>query len=132
MKPLTPVARQLTELDCARLRKLLATGPADDLERLLDDADVVPGREVAPHVVTMYTQFELEDTRTGARQVVAICYPGDAEPGTGFISVLSPVGSAALGLPEGARVRWQTPAGEAEGRIGAVLFQPEASGDYVT
>ena len=128
----SPVVRQLTELDAVRLRKWAAAGRGGELERVLEEADIVPGPQVDPHVITMYTQFELEDARTGARQVVALCYPPDAEPSTGFISVLSPFGASAIGLPEGAPLRWRTPAGVAEGRIGAVLFQPEASGDYVT
>lgn len=128
---LTP-ARQVTELDAARIRKLLASEPIDDLASVLDEADIVPGTEVDPRVVTMYTQFELEHAATGERLVLAVCYPDDAEPGSGFVSVLSPLGRGAIGLRAGAHVLWRTPAGTVEGRIASVLFQPEASGDYVT
>lgn len=131
MKMESPQERQLTELDFVRLRKL-AAGQADEvLDRLLADADVVPGREIEADVVTMYTRFELEDEQ-GERHALAICWPQDAEPTTGFISVLSPLGRSAIGLRAGAPLRWHTPAGAAQGRIAAVLFQPEASGDYVT
>jgi regulator of nucleoside diphosphate kinase len=126
------VDRQLTELDSARLRKLLLVQPADELERVLDEAEVVRGTQVHSGVITMYTQFELEDLESGQRRVLAICYPDDAEPSTGFISVLSPLGRSAIGLRAGSLVSWRTPAGAAEGRISAVLFQPEASGDYLT
>jgi len=125
------VERQLTELDAARLRKLLAAHPLPDLERLVDEAEVVPGPQVESRVVTMYTQFELEEAG-GSRRVIAICWPEDAEPASGFVSVLSPLGCAAIGLPSGAEVRWQAPGGEARGRIADILFQPEASGDYLT
>ena len=131
MKMETPQERQLTELDFARLRKLAAAQPDEAVDRLLADADVVPGREIDADVVTMYTRFELEDAH-GERHTLAICWPQDADPATGFISVLSPLGRSAIGLRAGASLRWHTPAGEAQGRIAAVLFQPEASGDYVT
>ena len=125
------VERKLTELDAARLRKLLAAQPIPDLERLVDEADVVPGPQMDARVVTMYTQFELEEA-DGSRRVIAICWPEDAEPASGFISVLSPLGRAAIGLPGGAEVRWLAPGGEARARIADILFQPEASGDYLT
>ncbi|MFO1333096.1 MAG: GreA/GreB family elongation factor, partial [Rubrivivax sp.] len=46
--------------------------------------------------------------------------------------VLSPVGSSLLGLQVGDVAQWRTPTGEAKAaEVVAVLFQPEASGDYV-
>jgi regulator of nucleoside diphosphate kinase len=123
--------RQVTELDAARIRKLLAAQPVDELARLLDEADIVPGTEIDPRVVTMYTQFELEQA-SGERRVLAVCYPDDAEPNSGFVSVLSPLGRGAIGLRAGAGVQWRTPGGMVEGRLATVLVQPEASRDYVT
>jgi pimeloyl-ACP methyl ester carboxylesterase len=59
--------------------------------------------------------------------------PADAEPDAGFVSVLSPVGAALLGRRVGSRASWVTPDGRRhEAEIVAVLFQPEASGDYTT
>jgi regulator of nucleoside diphosphate kinase len=63
-------------------------------------------------------------------QVVTLCYPQDAEPAAGFISVLSPVGISLLGLRADV-ARWQTPHGEeCAAVIECIQFQPEASGDY--
>ncbi|MBW7926327.1 MAG: GreA/GreB family elongation factor [Burkholderiaceae bacterium] len=76
---------------------------------------------------------EVEDLASGARHTLVVCYPADAEPAKGYISVLSPVGLALLGLPVGAVARWQAPSGdEKAAKVAAILFQPEASGDYVT
>ena len=124
--------RQLTELDFTRLRKLNASHPSGLLADLLENADVVPGPAVDPAVITMYSRFELAEGEAGERRTLAICYPDDAEPSAGFISVLSPLGSSLIGLRAGSTVRWQTPAGVRSARVAAVLFQPEASGDYVT
>jgi regulator of nucleoside diphosphate kinase len=125
--------RQLTALDFARLRKVASSGSQPALDELLDEADVIDSRQVAPDIVTMYAQVEVEDLGTRGRQTLVVCYPADAEPARGYISVLSPVGLALLGLPVGAVARWQAPGGrEQAAKVAAILFQPEASGDHVT
>lgn len=125
--------RWLTELDFARLSRLnggqLPAPLADDLSV----ADVVPSREVPPDVVTMGSQVDLRMKATGLRQVLTLSYPTDAEPAAGRISVLSPLGSALLGLRVGDMARWCMPGGaQSEAEVVAVLFQPEAAGDYIT
>jgi regulator of nucleoside diphosphate kinase len=132
--------RTLTELDHVRLARLtrhLGDASPSPLEGLIDDvldsAELVPSRAVSPDIVTMYSQVELADVATGQRQRLTVCYPSDAEPSAGFVSVLSPVGAALIGRRVGSIARWQTPNGE-EGaaEVVALLFQPEASGDYTT
>ena len=123
--------RTLTELDFVRLHKLTGSHPPPALADLLDVADVLPSREVPADIVTMYAQVEIEDLPTQQRQKLVVCYPDDAEPNAGRISVLSPVGIGLLGLKAGETARWHTPGGEEiAARVIAVLFQPEASGDY--
>ncbi|HQX58932.1 MAG: GreA/GreB family elongation factor [Rhodoferax sp.] len=123
--------RTLTELDFARLRKLANDKPPQWLTDLLDGVDILDARELPSDTVTMYSTVEFQDLYTGRRQQLTICYPNDAEPAAGFVSVLSPVGCALLGLRVGDVARWQTPSGEGGGaQILSVLFQPEASGDY--
>jgi regulator of nucleoside diphosphate kinase len=79
----------------------------------------------------MYSQVELQDLPTGLRSKLALCYPADAEPAAGFVSVLSTVGASLIGLRVGNVARWSTPAGEERAaEILAMLFQPEASGDF--
>lgn len=125
--------RTLTELDHVRLGKLLDEKSHPGLEALLDATEVVRSREVPADIVTMYSQVTIVDARSGERQKLTLCYPKDAEPATGFISVLSPVGMSLIGLRLGAMARWTLPGGE-EGRaeVAEILFQPEASGDYTT
>lgn len=125
--------RTLTELDFVRLNKLTGGHPPPALADLLDVADVLPSREVPADIVTMYAQVEIEDLPTRHRHKLVVCYPVDAAPSAGFISVLSPVGMGLLGLKAGATARWHTPGGEENtARVVAVVFQPEASGDYTT
>ncbi|MDM0001343.1 GreA/GreB family elongation factor [Variovorax sp. J22P240] len=125
--------RTLTELDHVRLTKLVAVKPHSDLEELLDLVEVMPSREIAPDFVTMNSQVTIVDTRTGQRQKLTPCYPTDADPATGLVSVLSPVGMSLLGLRIGATAQWRTPGGEEfNAEVAEVHYQPEASGDYTT
>lgn len=125
--------RLLTDLDFARLIRLSDDLSDDDLADALAEVDQVPPREVPGDVVTMYSQVEIQHLHTGLRQTLAICYPRDAEPDRGFVSVLSRVGLGLLGRRVGSIASWVTPSGvECEARIEAILFQPEASGDYTT
>lgn len=125
-----PTERLLTELDYARLTAL-ARDHGGAMAEALDAASVVPGRAVPPDIVTMYSQVALADCASGRRWTLTVCYPADAEPSAGFVSVLSPVGSSLLGRRVGETVRWPLPDGtEGAARVLDILFQPEASGDY--
>ena len=122
--------RTLTELDHVRIARLLRAD-SHPLAAVLDDAELTPSRDVAPDVVTMYSQIIVADVATGQRRQLALCYPDDAEPAAGLISVLSPVGASLLGLRVGDIARSRTPDGdEVEHEVVAIVYQPEASGDY--
>ncbi len=131
--------RTLTELDHVRLLNLArrqrhsdgSPAPRQTIEHVLDACAVVPSRQIPPGVVTMYSQVLLRDLVTGVRSKLTLCYPADAEPAAGFVSVMSPVGASLLGKTVGSVTRWPTPAGdERAAEVLAILFQPEASGDY--
>jgi regulator of nucleoside diphosphate kinase len=127
--------RTLTQTDHARLARMIRSdAPAgvdtDRFTNLLESAQLVPSRAISPDFVTMYSQVVL-CFAGGLQKKLTLVYPADAEPSEGCVSVFSPVGSALLGLRVGETARWLTPLGdEATGEIVAILFQPEASGDY--
>jgi regulator of nucleoside diphosphate kinase len=130
---LSPRERQLTELDHVRLSRLDEYMASEGLADVLANADLVPSREIGPDIVTMYSQVEIRLLRSGQRRKLTLCYPADAEPAAGFVSVFSPMGAALLGLRVGEIASWQTPGGEpVQAEVQALLFQPEASGDYLT
>lgn len=123
--------RTLTDLDFARLTKLVNRQLPPSLADLLACAEVTSSRAVPTDVVTMYSRVELVDVLTHRRQTLTLCYPRDAEPAAGFISVLSPVGNSLLGMKCGTVAKWHTPMGdECQAEIAAIQFQPEAAGDY--
>jgi regulator of nucleoside diphosphate kinase len=134
-------ARVLTELDFRRLTTLAQQRAGHDpcqrgrssIDAVLDQARVVPSRSIGPDVVTMYSQVILQHLGGGRRTKLTLCYPSDAEPAQGFVSVLSPVGASLIGRPLGAVACWVCPDGEPRmAEVKAILFQPEATGDYVT
>jgi regulator of nucleoside diphosphate kinase len=124
--------RTLTELDFARLSKLVGHDMSP-LADLLATAEVTGSSDVGADVVTMGSRVELVDLHTRRQQTLTVCYPAGAEPAAGFISVLSPVGNALIGLKAGAIAKWTTPSGE-EGaaEIAVIVHQPEAMGDHTT
>jgi regulator of nucleoside diphosphate kinase len=128
--------RTLTDLDFVRLQRLVRehAGGWDEspLEDVLDAARCVPPRNVEPDVVTMNSRVVLGhfDDREAAAELT-LCYPPEARPAEGLVSVLSPIGTALVGLRIGDIARWQTPDGhQKSARVMAVLFQPEANGHY--
>ena len=130
----SPAERTLTQIDYVRLTRLASLSARDAygaIQALLENSDLVSSAAVPGTVVTMNTQVRLQGDTGTAPDKVTVCYPDDAEPSQGFISVLSPLGASLLGLKAGDVARWRTPVGqERMACIVDVVFQPEASGDY--
>lgn len=129
-----PVERTLTHHDHVRLARLLAQQPAtsgaEALQDLLDGSDLIAAGAVPPTVVTMNTQV-LVLPEGGPPCKLTVCYPEDARPADGLVSVLSPVGASLLGLHVGETAQWRSASGLAgAARILSVLFQPEAHGEH--
>ena len=139
MSTATDLHRTITDLDHVRifnlLRRQTAVGGAPeharDLAELIDAAEQVRPQEIAGDIVTMYSKLRVADAAGGAERSVTLVYPADADAAQGMISVLSPLGTALLGLRAGEVARWRGIDGK-EGalEVRAIEFQPEASGDY--
>ena len=126
--------RVLNELDHVRIGKLLdpSSSAHEAVQALLDNADLVPPAEMAPDVVTMRSRVRVSDLDGGGSRELSVVYPAEADATRGEVSVLSPVGTALLGLKVGEVGRWLLPDGrEAALRVDALLFQPEASGEHL-
>src|SRR5690606_4684036 len=123
----------LTELDHARLSGLPSVQQGHALTQLLADAERVPSSRVPSDVVTLYSMVLLRESDGLRTHRFVLCYPDDAEPQSGFISVLSSLGQALLGRRIGEALRGTLPSGEERVFvIEALLFQPEASGDFTS
>jgi regulator of nucleoside diphosphate kinase len=100
---------------------------ADELAR----ADVVAPWEMPPSVVTMRSTVRFRLDGKESEWCKTLVYPKEAGQGDDTVSVLSPVGSALLGLSEGDRIVWTHPDGRTLGvEVVEVIYQPERAGHY--
>lgn len=128
----------LTRYDAQRLDAMLeqasdATRDRADvvkLEEELAQASVVAGKDVPANVVTMNTQLQLRDEKTGEVKTYTLVFPQDANVDEGKISIMSPIGTALIGYCEGDTIEWAVPAGVRRLVIEKILYQPEAAGDF--
>ncbi|HNX49723.1 MAG TPA: nucleoside diphosphate kinase regulator [Thermoanaerobaculaceae bacterium] len=99
---------------------------ADEMHR----AVVLPPTEIPPDVITMRSRARLLDLSTGEILEYTLVFPQEAEIAAGKISVLAPIGTAMLGYRIGDEFEWEVPTGVRRLRVEALLYQPEAAGDY--
>ncbi|RQS62225.1 transcription elongation factor GreAB [Burkholderia sp. Bp8963] len=124
---------QLTELDVARLEKHAEHSPRFQtmLDALLERADIVQSDAIKANVVTMNSQITLLDEATNEQTTWTIVYPDEANLEQGRLNVFSPVGMALLGTQRGQLVKVMQPSGiEKLMKVAAIVFQPEANGEY--
>ncbi|RYF54330.1 MAG: transcription elongation factor GreAB [Comamonadaceae bacterium] len=122
--------RKLTDLDFARLTKLADEQLPLAFSEMLDVVEVVPRHDIPTDLVTMNSRIEIVDVHTSRRHELTICYPRDADPSVGLISVLSPVGSSLIGLKVCDVARWLAPNGEdCAAQIVAIQYRPEDHSD---
>lgn len=105
----------VTAADLALLRQL---GRHPALERELERAVVVSSEAMPPDVVTMNSAVIYTDETHGLRRFVKIVYPQEAAADDGRISVLSPVGTALLGLSAGQADRVGVPGRQSQAASG--------------
>jgi regulator of nucleoside diphosphate kinase len=132
---MNPRTIYITEADMRRLQPLLERlkNSRDDLRDLqaeLTQARVVAPEAVPPDVITMNSKARLRDLETGEEMTYTLVFPDQADIEQNRISVLAPIGTAMLGYRVGDEFQWTVPAGTVRLRVEAVLYQPEAAGDY--
>jgi regulator of nucleoside diphosphate kinase len=127
----------ISTVDLHRLDLLLDRLPAAQSgtrDRLADElarAAVVEPWNMPPRVVTMNSTVRFRLVGAGAEFCRTLAYPKDLGADGERMSVLSPVGSALLGLAEGDRIDWVHPDGQAIGvEVLEVVWQPERAGAF--
>ena len=85
---------------------------AAELANEIARAEVLSAGQHPEDVVCMNGEVEFRDNGTGTTRKVTLVYPQDADISQGRISVLTPVGTALIGLHAGDSMSWETPAGE--------------------
>jgi regulator of nucleoside diphosphate kinase len=99
------------------------------LSEELDRAELVEPAAVPRDVVTMHSCVRFIDHDTDEVRCITLVYPGEEDSRQGRITIITPVGSALLGLRPGATMAWRTMDGRIK-RLSVleVRSQPEASG----
>lgn len=82
------------------------------LNEELDRAHVLGKGQNPEHIVCMGCELEFRDDTTGKVQTVTLVYPDEADISQGKISVLTPVGTALIGVHAGHSIAWETRTGD--------------------
>jgi regulator of nucleoside diphosphate kinase len=85
---------------------------ADELADEIGRARVLTKGKHPQHIVCMNSEVEFCDDTTGKVQTVTLVYPEEADISQRKVSVLTPVGTALIGLQTGHSITWETPNGE--------------------
>ncbi len=104
----------LSQEDFQKLSQLLLSASRDTaqlLEEELGRASVVTPDKVPRDAVTMNSTVKFVDQDSGKETVVTLVYPHEANIQEQKISVLSPIGSALIGLRVGQSINWPMPNG---------------------
>lgn len=86
----------------------LATALVEELDR----AKVLARGRHPDQIVCMGSEVTFCDDATGKSHTVTLVYPGEADISQGKISVLTPVGTALIGLRAGHSITWEAPTRE--------------------
>jgi len=78
---------------------------SEELLSELDRARIVPDHKLADKIVRMGSTVAYE-TDSGERLSVTLVYPAEADIAQGRISILTPIGTALIGLSAGQSIDW--------------------------
>lgn len=127
----------VSSLDLERLEVLLNSRTASDALRKfnlmeeLERAKVVDSRHIPENVVSMNSTVQLSISSSEAPFYSTLVYPKDVKEDGSTLSILSPIGTALLGMKQGDEIYWPNPGGKnIKVRIENILYQPERAGDY--
>lgn len=127
----------ITKLDAERLEALIDRLPnnsAPGIEKLQEEllrATIVDSKDIPPDVVTMNSTVTFRIDNNGKEFSLKLVYPKDVDGNSDKISILAPIGSALIGMREGATIAWPVAGGDSHDVIIVrVDDQPERSGNY--
>ena len=87
---------------------------AQELAEELDRAHILRDGKRRADTVHMGCEVDFRDDTTGRVQTVTLVYPHEADISKGKISVLTPIGTALVGLSLGQSIGWTTRTGESK------------------
>lgn len=124
-------------LDMDRLDRMLDALPAAQAgarDALLDElgrAGLAEPWEMPADVVTMNSRVRFAYDGADEAVTMTLTYPKDMNGDPEQLSILTPVGTALLGLKVGDSIRWQRPDGAMfDVSVRGIEYQPERDGQY--
>ncbi len=129
----------ITDYDASRLNVLLKQAdhrPNQNkdhihlLRQKLASARVSGQKEVPPYLVTMNSHVRVTDLRQKRDLKFWLSYPEDALFGDDKVSVLSPIGTAVLGVKVGDVVNVNNGSKKTQFRVAQLYYQPEDHKHY--
>jgi len=109
--------RENAPLEAAREAQGMAIGKIREIEATLKVAVIIDAKEQDSGRVHVGSKVELTETTQSKTLKYQIVEPNEANPLTGKISIVSPVGSAILGHKVGDEVKVKTPSGQQVYRV---------------
>jgi len=125
---------RISQSDHARLSGLASTIAArnpeasDELLAELERARIVADGWVPAGTVRMGSTVTFKPD-TGDRKTVTLVYPGDADISEGKVSILTPIGTALIGLSSGQSMIWTARDGRQHELSVLAVNQPTPEGD---
>lgn len=117
--------------DHKRLRDLahaglnMASTVADDLLYEIERANVLPAEQMPSDVVRMGSNVHYRTT-DGEQREVALVFPGQADIGKNKVSVMTPIGTALIGIRKGQSITWVTRDGRKQMLTALEVVQPKS------
>ncbi|MGO4558243.1 nucleoside diphosphate kinase regulator [Mesorhizobium sp. 2RAF21] len=125
---------RISQSDYARLSALASTMAArnpdasDELLAEIERARVVADGWVSAATVRMGSTVTFKPD-TGDRKTVTLVYPGDADISEGKVSILTPIGTALIGLSAGQSIMWTARDGRRHELLVLGVSHPAPEGD---
>ena len=130
----------ITKQDFERLKMLIAETMIKDpgqqkylhqLSTELDQAEVCDQKNIPEDVITMNSKIHLRDLDSSEEVIYTLVYPVHANIDLGQVSILAPIGTGMIGYRVGDVIEWPVPGGTRRLEVKGVLYQPEASGEFL-
>lgn len=118
----------VSKLDYQQLIKLIEqedTPAAEALDIELGRAELVDEKQLPADAVSMGSVVTFTDLDSQEEKTISLVYPHEADVTTMKISILSPVGSALIGLRIGGNIDWPVPQGKVR-RLKVIAVQQPA------
>ena len=117
----------ISESDYQRLIQLIEkndSAAAEALEQEISRADITKRENFPKDAVSMDSTVTFIDMDSNEEKTISLVYPADANVDEMKISILSPVGSALIGLRIGGTINWPVPQGKVRRLKVAAVMQP--------